>query len=226
MKTIAIVDYGMGNLRSVAKAFMHVAPDQRVLITSEVNEIEAADRVVLPGQAAMPESMAALNASGLRSVLDKVSREKPLLGVCLGLQMFFATSEEGPAGVGTPALGWIPGKVVRFPKPHVDVDGRPLKVPHMGWNAVRFPGAMAAHPCWAGLGNDRGDAAGTAFYFAHGFYAVPEDPTVVAGVADYPNPLCVAVARANIFAVQFHPEKSADAGLRVLKNFSMWNGSL
>ena len=221
MKTIAIVDYGMGNLRSVAKAFMHVAPDQRVLITSDVNEIESADRVVLPGQAAMPESMAALNASGLRGVLDKVSREKPFLGVCLGLQMFFDTSEEGPAGVGTPALGWIPGKVVRFPKPHLDTDGSTLKVPHMGWNAVRFPGAMSAHPCWAGLNNT---ADGTAFYFAHGFYAVPEDSAVVAGVADYPNPICVAVARANIFAVQFHPEKSADAGLRVLKNFSLWTG--
>ena len=220
MKSIAIVDYGMGNLRSVAQAFMDVAPDQRVLITSDVNEIESADRVVLPGQAAMPESMAALNASGLRAVLDKVAREKPFLGVCLGLQMFFDTSEEGPANVGTPSLGWIRGKVVRFPRPHVDLDGSALKVPHMGWNAVRFPGVMATHPCWAGLNAD-----GTAFYFAHGYYAVPEDGAVVAGVADYPNPICVAVARANIFAVQFHPEKSADAGLRVLKNFSTWNGS-
>ena len=192
MHTIAIVDYGMGNLRSVAKAFSHVAPDQHVLITSDAQEIANAERVVLPGQAAMPESMAALNASGLRDVLNQVSREKPFLGVCLGLQMFFETSEEGALGVGTPALGWLKGRVTRFPKPHLDSDGGVLKVPHMGWNAVQFPESARSHPCWA-------------------------------GVAEYPNPICVAVAQANIFAVQFHPEKSADAGLRVLQNFSTWN---
>jgi imidazole glycerol-phosphate synthase subunit HisH len=215
VETIAIVDYGMGNLRSVAKAFSHVAPDQRVLITADASEIANAERVVLPGQAAMPESMAALNASGLRDLLLIASRTKPFFGVCLGLQMLFETTEEGP----TAALGYLPGRSVRLPNPHRDHDGSALKVPHMGWNQVSFPAHSCAHPCWAGV------ADGSAFYFAHSFYAVPAESAVIAGTADYPDPICVAAARANIFAVQFHPEKSADAGLRVLKNFSTWNGS-
>ena len=206
----------MGNLKSVAKAFEHVAPDQRILITSDANDIAEADRVVLPGQAAMPESMIALNASGLREVLLAASKTRPFFGVCLGLQMIFEVSEEGP----TPSLGYLPGRSVRFPKIHRDHDGNTLKVPHMGWNAVHFPGDMAAHPCWAGV------ADGNAFYFANSYYAVPANTAVVAGVANYPDPICVAVSSANIFAVQFHPEKSADAGLRVLKNFSTWNGTL
>jgi imidazole glycerol-phosphate synthase subunit HisH len=216
MKSIAIVDYGMGNLRSVAKAFQHVAPDQNVLITADAKQIAEADRVVLPGQAAMPESMIALNASGLRDVLLTASKTRPFFGVCLGLQMIFEHTEEGD----TPSLGYLPGTSVRFPKIHRDHDGNTLKVPHMGWNAVHFPGNMAAHPCWAGV------ADGNAFYFANSYYAVPANNAVVAGVANYPDPICVAVSSANLFAVQFHPEKSADAGLRVLKNFSTWNGTL
>jgi len=129
--------------------------------------------------------------------------------------MLFESTEEGP----TPALGYLPGRSVRFPKPHHDRDGSSLKVPHMGWNQVNFPGHARMHPCWAGVPD------GSAFYFAHSYYAVPADNAVVAGTADYPDPICVAAARGNIFAVQFHPEKSADAGLRVLKNFSTWNGS-
>jgi imidazole glycerol-phosphate synthase subunit HisH len=215
VKSIAIVDYGMGNLKSVAKAFQHVAPDQNILITAEAKQIAEADRVVLPGQAAMPESMAALNASGLRDVLLTASKTRPFFGVCLGLQMIFEATEEGT----TPSLGYLPGHSVRFPKAHRDHDGSTLKVPHMGWNAVHFPGDMAAHPCWAGV------ADGNAFYFANSYYAVPANSAVVAGVANYPDPICVAVSSANIFAVQFHPEKSADAGLRVLKNFSTWNGT-
>ncbi len=214
MKSVAIVDYGMGNLRSVAKAFMHVAPDQSIVITADAKVIAEADRVVLPGQAAMPESMVALNASGLRDVLLQASKDRPFFGVCLGLQMLFEVSEEGD----TPSLGYLPGKSVRLPKPHRDHDGSPLKVPHMGWNAVHFPEAMRTHPCWQGV------ADGSAFYFAHSYYAVPADNVLIAGFARYPDPICVAAARANIFAVQFHPEKSADAGLQVLKNFSEWNG--
>ncbi|TAG47690.1 MAG: imidazole glycerol phosphate synthase subunit HisH [Betaproteobacteria bacterium] len=216
MKSIAIVDYGMGNLRSVAKALQHVAPDQSVLITADAKQIAEADRVVLPGQAAMPESMAALNASGLRDVLLTASQTRPFFGVCLGLQMLFEVSEEGDV----PSLGYLAGKSVRFPKAHRDHQGNTLKVPHMGWNAVHFPGAMAAHPCWAGV------ADSNAFYFANSYYAVPANNAVVAGVANYPDPICVAVSSANIFAVQFHPEKSADAGLRLLKNFSTWNGAV
>jgi imidazole glycerol-phosphate synthase subunit HisH len=215
METIAIVDYGMGNLRSVAKAFSHVAPDQHVLITSDAKEIADADRVVLPGQAAMPESMAALNASGLREVLLAASKTRPFFGVCLGLQMLFETTKEGD----TPALGYLPGRCVRFPKSHFDHDGSTLKVPHMGWNAVHIPPHAAAHPCWAGVADE------SAFYFAHSFYAVPADAAIIAGTANYPDAICVAAARAHIFAVQFHPEKSAAAGLQVLKNFSTWNGT-
>ena len=215
MTTIAIVDYGMGNLRSVAKAFSHVAPGQRVLITADAGEIANADRVVLPGQAAMPESMLALNNSGLRDVLLVASKSKPFFGVCLGLQMLFETTEEGA----TPALGYLPGRSVRFPKSHRDHSGSTLKVPHMGWNQVNFPAHARAHPCWAGV------ADGSAFYFAHSYYAVPAENSVVAATADYPDPICVGAARANIFAVQFHPEKSAAAGLQVLKNFSTWNGT-
>ena len=205
----------MGNLRSVAKAFSHVAPDQRVLITADASEIANAERVVLPGQAAMPESMIALNGSGLREVLLNASKTRPFFGVCLGLQMLFETTEEGA----TPALGYLPGHSVRFPKTHHDHDGSALKVPHMGWNQVNFPAPARAHPCWAGV------ADGSAFYFAHSYYAVPADNAVVAGTADYPDAICVAAARGYIFAVQFHPEKSAAAGLQVLKNFSIWNGT-
>jgi len=215
VETIAIVDYGMGNLRSVAKAFAHVAPEQRVLITADAREIANAERVVLPGQAAMPESMVSLNASGLREVLLDASKTRPFFGVCLGLQMLFEATEEGA----TDALGYLPGHCVRFPSPHRDHDGSTLKVPHMGWNAVRVPAHARAHPCWAGVDDD------SAFYFAHSFYAVPADAATVAGTANYPDPICVAAARSNIFAVQFHPEKSAAAGLRVLKNFSTWNGT-
>jgi imidazole glycerol-phosphate synthase subunit HisH len=149
-------------------------------------------------------------------VLLQASKDRPFFGVCLGLQMLFETSEEGP----TASLGYLAGKSIRFPKPHMDKNGAPLKVPHMGWNALAIPTHAGAHPCWAGIEKD------TAFYFANSYFAVPAESAVVAGTANYPDPICVAVSKANIFAVQFHPEKSADGGLRVLKNFSQWNGSI
>lgn len=209
---IAVVDYGMGNLRSVAKALAHVAPDREVIVTADPVIIRRAERVVLPGQSAMPDSMRCLDATGLRDVVLEVMRDRPFLGVCLGLQMLFDTSEEGP----TAGLGVIPGRVVRFR----DVDlalpsGERLKVPHMGWSPVH---PTRAHPLWAGI------ADGERFYFAHSYHPAPQDGAVTLATADYPTPFTCAIARANIVAVQFHPEKSHRAGLRLLANFVAWNG--
>jgi glutamine amidotransferase len=209
---LAVVDYGMGNLRSVAKALMHVAPDERVVVTSDAAEIRAASRVVLPGQSAMPETMAGLLRSGLRDAVVEALEARPFLGVCLGLQMLFDDSEEGP----TACLAVLPGKVRRFREAELVTPARErLKIPHMGWNSVR---QTVPHPLWAGI------PGGSRFYFAHSYYPVPADPAITVGTADYPSPFTCAIARANIFAVQFHPEKSQRAGLRLLANFVTWDG--
>ena len=209
---IAVVDYGMGNLRSVAKALVHVAPTRSIVVSSDPGEIRGAARVVLPGQSAMPDCIACLDASGLRDVVLETAATRPFLGICLGLQMLFDASEEGP----TRALGVLPGQVVRFrDEAMVTPAGERLKVPHMGWSPVR---QAAAHPLWAGI------ADGTRFYFAHSYHPEPADAAVTAGTADYPQPFTCAIARANIFAVQFHPEKSHRAGLRLLANFVDWDG--
>ena len=212
MPDIAVVDYGMGNLRSVAKALVHVAPTRSIVVSSDPGEIRGAARVVLPGQSAMPDCIACLDASGLRDVVLETAATRPFLGICLGLQMLFDASEEGP----TRALGVLPGQVVRFrDEAMVTPAGDRLKVPHMGWSPVR---QAAAHPLWAGI------ADGTRFYFAHSYHPEPADAAVTAGTADYPQPFTCAIARANIFAVQFHPEKSHRAGLRLLANFVDWDG--
>ncbi|HEY1326992.1 MAG TPA: imidazole glycerol phosphate synthase subunit HisH [Casimicrobiaceae bacterium] len=209
---IAVVDYGMGNLRSVAKALKHVAPDRDVEVTADAAIIRGAERVVLPGQSAMPDAMRCLDATGLRDVVLDVLRDRPFLGVCLGLQMLFDTSEEGP----TAGLGVIPGRVVRFRDEAMRLPGgERLKVPHMGWSPVR---PARPHPLWAGI------EPGERFYFAHSYHPAPANPALTAATADYPTPFTCAIARANIFAVQFHPEKSHHAGLRLLANFVAWNG--
>jgi glutamine amidotransferase len=209
---IAVVDYGMGNLRSVAKALVHVAPDRDIVVTADPAVIRRAERVVLPGQSAMPDSMRCLDATGLRDVVLDVMRDRPFLGVCLGLQMLFDTSEEGPAQ----CLGTIAGRVVRFRDEAMLLpDGQRFKVPHMGWSPVH---AARPHPLWAGI------EPGERFYFAHSYYPVPADASLTAATADYPTPFTCAIARSNIFAVQFHPEKSHRAGLRLLANFAAWNG--
>jgi glutamine amidotransferase len=211
--TIAVIDYGMGNLRSVAKALAHVAPSADVRVTADAAAIRAAERVVLPGQSAMPDSMRCLDATGLRDVVLDVMRDRPFLGVCLGLQMLFETSEEGPSA----GLGVVPGRVVRFRDPAMHLPGGDrLKVPHMGWSPVK---PTRQHPLWAGI------EPGERFYFAHSYHPVPADPSATAATADYPAPFTCAIARANIFAVQFHPEKSQRAGLRLLANFVAWNGT-
>jgi len=209
---ICVVDYGMGNLRSVAKAVQHVAPDRVVLVTSDKEQIRSADRVILPGQSAMPDCMRSLDESGLRAVVLEVMRDRPFLGICLGLQMLFDRSEEGP----TAGLAVFAGDVVRFrDETMITPRGERLKVPHMGWSPVR---QTRAHPLWHAIAPD------ARFYFAHSYYPVPADPGLTAGEADYPVPFTCAIARANIFATQFHPEKSQRAGLQLLANFVAWDG--
>jgi len=211
---VAIVDYGMGNLRSVYNALVHVAPDLRIEITADADAVHDARRVVVPGQSAMPDTMHALNASGLRDAVVAAADAKPFLGICLGLQMLFDESEEGP----TACLGVFAGDVVRFdPAKMFAPDGTRLKVPHMGWSPVRQD---RAHPLWNGI------ADATRFYFAHSYYPVPNESGLAAGSVGYPTdgePFTCAIARAKLFAVQFHPEKSASAGLRLLANFVSWN---
>ena len=211
MTDIAVVDYGMGNLRSVAKALQHVAPERSIVISADPAVIRAAARVVLPGQSAMPDCIRSLDASGLREVVLEAARSRPFLGICLGLQMLFETSEEGP----TRCLAVLPGRVVRFRDQDMTLPSRErLKVPHMGWSPVR---QTRPHPLWAGIADQ------TRFYFAHSYYPRPDDPDATAGTTDYPLPFTCAIARANIFATQFHPEKSQRAGLQLLANFVVWN---
>jgi glutamine amidotransferase len=212
MTDIAVIDYGMGNLRSVAKAFEHVAPTKAISVTSDPAVIRAAGRVVFPGQGAMPDCMREMDARGLRAPLLEAARTKPFLGLCIGLQMLFEHSEEG----NTPGLGVLPGRVVRFrPAPASDGQGEKLKVPHMGWNQVY---QEMTHPLWEGI------ADGSRFYFVHSYFVETPDRDLVAGTSRYPSSFTCAVARNNIFAVQFHPEKSQSAGLRLLSNFVSWNG--
>jgi glutamine amidotransferase len=213
MTDIAVVDYGMGNLRSVAKALKHVAPERSIVVTADPAVIRAAAHVVLPGQSAMPDCIACLDSSGLREVVLEAARTRPFLGICLGLQMLFDASEEGP----TPCLRLFHGQVVRFRDAAMALpEGERLKVPHMGWSPVR---QQRPHPLWAGI------ADGARFYFAHSYHPEPADPAVIAGTTDYPLPFTCAIARANIFATQFHPEKSQRAGLQLLANFVVWDGT-
>lgn len=210
MKTVAIVDYGMGNLRSVAKAVEHVAPAHKVLVTAEPAVLAGAERVIVPGQGAMPDCMRELRERGLAEAVVEAASAKPFLGICIGLQMLFEHSEEGDV----PGLGLLAGQVRRFPPEAMhDAAGAPLKVPHMGWNEVR---QAEAHPLWDGI------ADGARFYFVHSYYVEPATPDVIAGSTQYGITFTSAVARANIFAVQFHPEKSAAAGLKLLENFVRW----
>jgi glutamine amidotransferase len=211
MTTIAVVDYGMGNLRSVSKAVEHVAPGAQVVVTSDAAVVDGAERVVFPGQGAMPDCMRELERAGLRDAVVRATRTRPLLGICIGAQMLFEWSAEGE----TPGLGIFPGEVVRFPHERLHAaPGGPLKVPHMGWNRVR---QRAAHPLWRGIRDDE------RFYFCHSYFFAPEEAGLGCGESEHGVPFTCAVARANIFAVQFHPEKSHKAGLQLLANFVSWN---
>jgi len=199
---IAVVDYGMGNLRSVSKALERVAPQAQVRVTAAPEEILSSDRVVVPGQGAMPDCMRQLAASGARDAVVEAARARPFLGICIGLQMLFERGEEGD----TPGLGVLGGEVPRF-----RLTG--LKIPHMGWNEVA---QSRPHALWAGIPDS------SRFYFVHSYYPAPRDAALTAATAVYGRPFTCAVARDNIFAVQFHPEKSQSAGLQLLSNFVRW----
>ena len=208
---IVVVD-GLGNLRSVAQALRAAAPEADVLISSSAADLDRADRIVLPGQGAMRDCMNSLRESGLEDALLRAARTRPIMGVCVGEQMLFDESEENE---GTPGLGLLPGKVVRFQLDgKLQADGSRFKVPQMGWNRVR---QSRAHPLWEGVED------GSYFYFVHSYYAAPGNRDDVIGETDYGAPFCCAVGRDNIVATQFHPEKSAAAGLRLYRNFIHWN---
>ena len=212
-KTVAVVDYGMGNLRSVSQAVKHVAQGSGfdVIVTSTPSDIFAADRVVLPGQGAMPDCMRELSDSGLLEAVLHAAANKPLMGVCVGMQMLLTSSEEGP----TAGLGLIDGEVVRFQLDgRLQPDGSRYKVPQMGWNQVF---QTTPHAMWLGVPD------GAYFYFVHSYFARPSEARHTAGETEYGDRFTCALARDNIFATQFHPEKSAEHGLTLYRNFLHWN---
>ncbi|MBP6653281.1 MAG: imidazole glycerol phosphate synthase subunit HisH [Propionivibrio sp.] len=208
---IAVIDYGMGNLRSVWQALVHVADGKEIVVTADPAVVAGAERVVFPGQGAMPDCMRELDERGLRSAVIDAAQTKPFLGICIGLQMLFEQSEEG----NVPGLGIFAGPVRRFPAGKmVGASGEKLKVPHMGWNRVS---QTRSHALWNGIED------GARFYFVHSYFVDPVDRACIAGTTDYGIPFTSAVARDNIFAIQCHPEKSAQAGLALLSNFVRWN---
>jgi len=214
MTSVAIIDYGMGNLHSIAKALEHVAGKERVIVSSRHEQILAADRVVFPGVGAIRDCMAELKKSGLDEVVARVATDRPVLGVCLGLQALLESSEENR---GTACLGIIPGKVVHFPDDmRAGGSDDRLKIPHMGWNQVQ---QRREHAMWKDIPDN------SRFYFVHSYYASPSRVEDVAATTPYGIEFASVIARDNLFAVQFHPEKSQHAGLQLLSNFISWNGA-
>jgi glutamine amidotransferase len=208
---IAVIDYGMGNLRSVAKAIEHVAGNAQVRTTDDPGYIATADRVVFPGQGAARDCMAAIGDHHLNQAILQAAASKPFLGICMGLQVLMRHSEENG---GTDLLNLFAGEVKRFDGLAMGDNGLPLKIPHMGWSPVH---QLVAHPLWEGIADQ------SRFYFVHSYRVVPEDVSVIAATTDYGVRFTSAVARDNLFATQFHPEKSADTGLRLLRNFVNWD---
>lgn len=211
MSSIAVIDYGMGNLHSIVKALQFVAPQTTVLVSADPETIERADRVVFPGVGAIRDCIAQLRHLDLIEAILYVSKKKPFLGICLGLQALLESSEESAT---VKCLGVFQGAVVRF-EHSLDKDGFPLKIPHMGWNTVK---QTRAHALWAGIPQN------SRFYFVHSYHAETTETACIAATADYPRPFPCALARDNLFAVQFHPEKSQSMGLKLLQNFTAWDG--
>ena len=207
---VAVIDYGMGNLRSAAKAMEKVAPHAQVVISADPDFIRKADRVIFPGQGAMPDCMREMESSGLKEAVLEAAAARPFLGICVGMQMLFESSEEGD----TPGLGLFKGVVKRFAGGQIGADGLALKVPHMGWNEVH---QGRPHALWKDV------PAASRYYFVHSYYPVPAEADVTVGASDYGVHFTCAIARENIFGVQFHPEKSHQAGLMLFTNFASWN---
>lgn len=211
-QTVAVIDYGMGNLHSVKSALEHVAPEQQVVVTSDPAVVAAADRVIFPGVGAIRDCMAEINRLGFDKLLrEQVATGKPVLAICVGLQALMDHSEENG---GVDCIGIFPGQVKFFGTDHKDASGCPLKVPHMGWNQVNHND----HPLWVDIPQD------SRFYFVHSFYVRADDESLVAATCEYGVKFHTALTRGNLFAVQFHPEKSHTAGLQLLKNFLSWDG--
>ncbi|PCJ43723.1 MAG: imidazole glycerol phosphate synthase subunit HisH [SAR86 cluster bacterium] len=218
MNRIVVIDYGMGNLHSVGKALEHVGENISLTITADAQKIREADRLIFPGVGAMRDCMAEIKRLEIDELLKQAREEKPVLGICVGMQAMLSFSEENN---GVDCIDLFPGRVKRFQANLSDENGDRLKVPHMGWNEVT---QTAAHPMWQGIANN------SRFYFVHSFYVVPdtsqENSAKIVGESSYPLPFCSAIAEQNIFAVQFHPEKSQNVGLQLLKNFLSWDGEL
>ncbi len=212
MQRIAVVDYGMGNLRSVSKALEAVAPEHEIVVTNDAATISSATKVVCPGQGAAADCMRALEASGLVDTLKKVIGQQPFFGICMGMQVLFDLSEEND---GVECMRVAPGNVKRFAQPLLDADGTRLKVPHMGWSKVR---QTIEHAMWHNVKDE------SRFYFAHSYYCEPAKTSHIAGTCEYAHEFCVAIHDRNLFACQFHPEKSAADGLQLLANFVAWDG--
>lgn len=213
MSSVAVIDYGMGNLHSIEKALQHASADVDVQIVSNVEKIRLADRIVFPGVGAIRDCMQALDNSGLSPVIKEVAKTKPFLGICLGMQALLTDSEENAQ---TKCLDIFKGHVEHFSKDLIDADGNKLKIPHMGWNQV----TQKAHPLWDGIPQN------SRFYFVHSYYVNPDNNEDTIATTDYPQSFTSALAKDNIFAVQFHPEKSQTVGLQLLKNFLFWDGKI
>lgn len=211
MSSVAVIDYGMGNLHSIVKALQHAAPEVDVRVVSDKKSILSADRVVFPGVGAIRDCMHALQDTELNLVIAQVAQTRPLLGICLGMQALLTKSEENG---GTECLAILPGQVKHFAVDLRAANGERLKIPHMGWNQVE----QQDHPLWQDI------AQNSRFYFVHSYYTEPDDPAIIAATTEYPEKFACALAKDNIFAVQFHPEKSQTAGLQLLNNFLHWDG--